>query len=1207
MAASSAILREVRWRVTGTTAWSDIATCSPVAELRLEGLDRDKTYDVQIRDVSACGAKSDWVLHTAVVPDVAPGNITLSDLSAAAASALYPAANMVPNTSGENGTAGWSGSTAISSLSATDGYQLRAAAPGASGTNTFYTDLIPVTAGKPYTASADVLADAAATGTYYIDVLYFNSSGGTVTDGSNGVFAADGAWHRPTVTDTPAAGAVTARVRVVATGAIWTTLAWRRVKFEQGSTATAFSIEAAAAAAQAEANAASADAATALNQLTDIASDGKLTADEKVQSKQRYNTLTAEQSGIDAQATSYGITTEKTNYDGAITALKNYLKTTVGVLDASFVWTGITGTTAITRATWDSNWTTVYTAKTALLNAIYAAAKSKADAAQSTANTAVTNAAMAQTAANNAQTAANTANSALASIASDNVLSAGGEKSAVIQDYAVITSEQAGIDAQATTYAITTEKTAYDNAVSALTAYLGTLTAPTAWNSQAGNTTITGTTFRSKFSDVYTTRQALLNAIYAAAKSKADAAQATANTATGQVSQLPVINGGFDIAPTGYGWTADSGSGWTIDTAGNTPGIGPNSALHPAGSGGVRVYRNGGLAACNPGQVYKTQALVKAVGANGSCYIAVSWCNASGGEITTTPGNQVTGTTTAGSFAVGAAPAGTVYARTILVTNGHTAGTYYVDNVACTQYPSSLDEVPDGTTKFGAIYNPTAQTGIAQPGQNLMPNPTGALGFSGLPGFSWVGGSQQQMATRTELFGNAGPMFACVNPGTGSVDQGFTTTIPQAASSVPVTISADMDPRMVATGTMIVQLRFMNSSGTEIDSGNRPIIVATNGQPMKRYTATATTAAGTASIQLVVRFSGTMSSSSVIGWRNIKLELGSVATPYQDNATQFGNLATVPNGGVKAYADFGDNTAGGHAGKNVDNISDGGTYARIKGIELSGGLHKLGVASSGAVLGNQLNAPNSLTLNYGAARNTTALTAYSTGAVDVNAFNVSMGGATVSYSAVTSAVTGLTQGHTYQIYCRDPGGAGGSKTWFAVEGSGQALLALGYDDAVLGGQVTIPSSGSSGGGGLIDGCVCADMLLRDGLTAGDLARGWRWWHWVFRPRLLCSDGKRRFVRYRPRIIVAPAVRITAPSGATLDCSVTTPFTLRDGMSAMAPDMTGGTILTDDGWFIAQPVQPIGLREVVRISVGGHSFFAGAKAHQRISSHNGIKK
>jgi hypothetical protein len=115
---------------------------------------------------------------------------------------------------------------------------------------------------------------------------------------------------------------------------------------------------------------------------------------------------------------------------------------------------------------------------------------------------------------------ANAALADLANIASDNILSAG-EKPRVITDYSVLTSEQSGIDAQATAYGITTEKTAYDSAISALTTYLGTLTSPTAWNSTAGDTTIVGTTFRSTFEAVYSARQTLLNAIAALSRNAA--------------------------------------------------------------------------------------------------------------------------------------------------------------------------------------------------------------------------------------------------------------------------------------------------------------------------------------------------------------------------------------------------------------------------------------------------------------------------------------------------------------------------------------------------------------------------------------------------------------------------------------------------------------------------------------------------------------
>lgn len=738
---------------------------------------------------------------------------------------------------------------------------------------------------------------------------------------------------------------------------------------------------------------------------------------------------------------------------------------------------------------------------------------------------------------------------AIANIASDNILSAG-EKPTVIRDYSVITTEQAGIDAQASAYAITTEKTAYDGKVAALTSYLGTLTSPKDWNDLSGDTTIVGSDFRGAFADVYTTRQALLNAIYAAAKAKADAAQMTADTAAGQVSQLPVINGGFDMTPTGYGWAADPGSGWTIDTAGNTPGIGPNSAKHPGGAGGIQVYRNVGLAACQPGQVYKTQALIKAVGANGSCYVAISWCNAGGGEISTTPGNLVTGTTTAGSYAIGAAPAGTVYARTILVVNGHTIGTYYGDNVLCSQYPSSLDEVPDGAGKFGAIYNPATQTGIYQPGQNMIPNPSGALGFSGLPGLAFVGGAQQDMRVVTDdTLGNVGPEFACWFPGTGAVDQGFSLFVPCTVS--PVTLSADLCIKAVATAAPYIELRFLNSSGGEIDSAVRPRVTAVLG-PMARYSVTQAAPSGTVSIAVVVRFTGTLSANSVVTWRNLKLEVGSVATPFNDAASQMGNNLTVPG--------------------------------------------------SGYLIGDQRNLVSSITRNLGITRSATALTANAGGAVDINAHTIQMGGASVSYSAKSNAVTGLTTSASYYIYTRD-NYAGGSPTWLA--GTNQNTVNS-YDDAYNAGVVTIPTSGTSGGGeggGGIGQCVAADMFLRHGLTARRLAERWRWW----RPCILRGQDGWHFVRRRPRVVQQHCCRITMADGSTLTCSLSTPVTVRTGESIMAPMVYGHDLFTDSGWQRVIDVELLpGERDVVRISTGGHSFLAGTHPHLRISTHNTIK-
>lgn len=102
--------------------------------------------------------------------------------------------------------------------------------------------------------------------------------------------------------------------------------------------------------------------------------------------------------------------------------------------------------------------------------------------------------------------------------------------------YSFLTGEQSSLDSEATTYGITTEKTAYDNAVSALTTYLGTLTTPVAWNDVSGNTAITGTTLRSKFNDVLVKKQALLNKMHDTARSLANTAQSTATTANSNAS-----------------------------------------------------------------------------------------------------------------------------------------------------------------------------------------------------------------------------------------------------------------------------------------------------------------------------------------------------------------------------------------------------------------------------------------------------------------------------------------------------------------------------------------------------------------------------------------------------------------------------------------------------------------------------------------------
>lgn len=147
----------------------------------------------------------------------------------------------------------------------------------------------------------------------------------------------------------------------------------------------------AANAAQSTADTAKSNAQTANNLLTDIANDNKLTAQEKQQTKKEWDIIVSEKPKNDASADKYSIS--KTAYTTAYNTLNSYITPLLASL---------TATSNITGSDFRAKFKAYYDARTDLLNAISAKAKTLADAAQ--------------TAANNAQSAANNANNAITSI-----------------------------------------------------------------------------------------------------------------------------------------------------------------------------------------------------------------------------------------------------------------------------------------------------------------------------------------------------------------------------------------------------------------------------------------------------------------------------------------------------------------------------------------------------------------------------------------------------------------------------------------------------------------------------------------------------------------------------------------------------------------------------------------------------------------------
>jgi len=130
---------------------------------------------------------------------------------------------------------------------------------------------------------------------------------------------------------------------------------------------------------------ASAAAATANAALADIASDNILSPNEKSSVILERDVIIAEQSGIDAQATAYGIVLEKSNYDASITALTNYLAS----LTTAVLWSNLSGNTTIVGTTFRQKFGDVYNYRQLLLNKIFAVAKTSLDA-NASATTALT-------------------------------------------------------------------------------------------------------------------------------------------------------------------------------------------------------------------------------------------------------------------------------------------------------------------------------------------------------------------------------------------------------------------------------------------------------------------------------------------------------------------------------------------------------------------------------------------------------------------------------------------------------------------------------------------------------------------------------------------------------------------------------------------------------------------------------------------------
>lgn len=293
----------------------------------------------------------------------------------------------------------------------------------------------------------------------------------------------------------------------------------------------------------------------------------------------------------------------------------------------------------------------------------------------------------------------------------------------------------------------------------------------------------------------------------------------------------------------------------------------------------------------------------------------------------------------------------------------------------------------------------------------------------------------------------------------------------------------------------------------------------------------------------------------------------------------------------------------------ADEIADGydSTTVALEDVYKVGFSRRvgLGVKGSRKTLGGARNSRANLVQGIPSVRTTAALTANSSGQVTVNAHSLEISGETVSYNAVTNAVTGLTQGATYIIFTLDPYLDGGTRTYYAQTSSLSAQQA--GEGAVMMGNITIPTSGSSGGGGGgggIDPCVAIDMYMPEGHQAFDVERHdlVQVWDECDPPgaiQLECQNNT-----------ITPDVecwRMVSESGAAVVASYCTPMTLRDMSIKYVPEMLGEYVLVQRNevftWERVVECYPVGKRTVAKISVYDSMYFAGETAEATIATHN----
>jgi len=284
-------------------------------------------------------------------------------------------------------------------------------------------------------------------------------------------------------------------------------------------------------------------------QVSDMANDAILSAVEKSILRKEWDVIANEKITLEAQATTYSITTQKTAYTAAWVALADYLNNSVTWTSGVPLWLSdaeLGNDTVIVPATFRLTFRTYYDTRTTLIKQITDVANTNTSAAALTAYwESVTNRPTDLTSLDPSSAYALwDATEHIADIASDGRFTPV-EKINIRRAWDTIAIEKAIIEAQADIVNVAAEKAAYSAAWVALADYLND---GVTWTSGVPNwindtnisvtTTIVGSTFRSRFTSYYQALSTLQKKITDAANSLTVIAQNTANAAHAAIGTI---------------------------------------------------------------------------------------------------------------------------------------------------------------------------------------------------------------------------------------------------------------------------------------------------------------------------------------------------------------------------------------------------------------------------------------------------------------------------------------------------------------------------------------------------------------------------------------------------------------------------------------------------------------------------------------------